>query len=189
MDYTEIVCVIDKSGSMGAVTKDSISGFNEFLKQQKKLPGNAKFTLVLFDTNYKVVCDGVNIEDAESLTEKTYQPSGLTALLDAVGKTIDSVGERLSSSSDKPDKVIVAILTDGEENASTEYKLETIKSKIEHQQNNYAWEFIYLGANQDSFLEAGKLGIKRSNTFNYNVDDIADTYCLTMSRAVTSHRK
>ena len=102
MSYTEIVCVIDKSGSMGSVTRDSINGFNEFLKQQQELPGEAKFTLILFDTNYNIICNGINIKDAEPLTNKTYVPSGFTALLDAVGKAIDSVGERLSNSLEKP---------------------------------------------------------------------------------------
>ena len=188
MSYTEIVCVIDKSGSMGSVTRDSINGFNEFLKQQQELPGEAKFTLILFDTNYNIICNGINIKDAEPLTNKTYVPSGFTALLDAVGKAIDSVGERLSNSLEKPSKVIVAILTDGEENSSKEYSLATIKSKVEHQQNNYSWEFIYLGANQDAFAEASKLGIKAYNTFNYDIDNTMGTYALTMSRAVKSYR-
>jgi len=158
---TEIICVIDKSGSMDAIKKDAIGAFNSFLAAQKALPGEAKLTLTLFDTDYQIKLNGVDIKTVQDLTEKTYTPGGCTALLDAAGRTIDKVGERLSATQEdqKPEKVIMVILTDGEENSSKEYTHEQLMKKINHQRDTYKWEFIFLAANQDAIQAGQAIGI------------------------------
>lgn len=169
MSRDEIVLIIDKSGSMQAIKEDAIGGFNSFLSQQKNIDREANVSFVLFDDRYQLVHDGKDIRKVEELTDDTYQPSGTTALLDAVGWTVDRVGERLDAidNDEKPENVIVFILTDGKENASSDYKRDQIREMIEHQESKYAWEFIYGGANQDAFAEAGTLGIKAQNTFDF----------------------
>lgn len=169
MSRDEIVLIIDKSGSMEAIKEDAIGGFNSFLSSQKKIDHRAKVSFVLFDDRYHLIYDGKAINEVENLTEATYVPSGTTALLDAVGRTIDRVGERLDGmeESQKPENVIFFILTDGLENASSDYTRDRVKEMIEHQQSKYDWEFIYGGANQDAFAEAGSLGIKVQNSFDF----------------------
>lgn len=170
MSRDEIVLIIDKSGSMQAIKEDAIGGFNSFLSQQKNIDREANVTFVLFDDRYQLVHDGKDIREVEELNGTTYQPSGTTALLDAVGRTVDRVGERLDSIEDdeKTENVIVFILTDGKENASSDYTRDQVKEMIEHQQTKYDWEFIYGGANQDAFAEAGSIGIKVKNSFNFD---------------------
>lgn len=168
----EIVCIIDRSGSMGTIKSDAIGGFNSFLDSQKKLPGEATFTLVQFNNKYETIYENILINDVTPLTEETYKTMGTTALLDTVGYTIDSIGERLTNIPEefRPEKVIVAILTDGEENASKNPKYNQkhlIKEKIEHQKNVYKWEFIFLAANQDAFKEGLKLGIDVKDTIQF----------------------
>lgn len=169
MSRDEIVLIIDKSGSMEYIKEDAIGGFNAFLSQQKKIDRKANVTFVLFDDRYQLVHDGTDIREVEELTEDAYRPSGTTALLDAVGKTVDRVGERMDATpeSEKPENVIVFILTDGKENASSDYGRDKVKTMIEHQESTYGWEFIYGGANQDAFAEAGSLGIKAQNAFDF----------------------
>lgn len=165
---TEIICIIDVSGSMNSIVNDAIGGFNSFIEAQKKVKGEAKVSLVLFNNLVMPVYSEVDIRDVKELTKATYQPVGATALLDAVGKTVDEVGERLNKSKKKPDKVVVAILTDGEENASTQFTLYDIREKITHQTNKYSWEFIFLAANQDAFLAGRKLNVPLCNTFSFD---------------------
>lgn len=164
---TEIICVIDKSGSMDAVKMDAIGAFNSFIEEQLKLPGEAKLTLTLFDTEYKMVYNGVALKDVPKLDTTTFVPGGMTALLDAMGRTIDKVGERLSITPEpeRPERVIMVILTDGQENSSKEYNGAKVLEKVKHQQEAYKWEFIYLGANQDAIKAASCLGI--NNSANY----------------------
>lgn len=168
-NLTEIVCIIDKSGSMDSVRKDAIGGFNSFIDVQKKVPGDATLTLILFDTIYEVCYEGKNIKDVSNLDEKSYIPCGCTALLDSLGKTINSVGARLSKTleQDRPSKVIFVILTDGEENSSKEFTKKQINDMITLQRDTYKWEFIYLAANQDAIKEASHIGIASANAFNY----------------------
>jgi uncharacterized protein YegL len=165
----EIVSIIDRSGSMSSVKSDAIGGFNQFLQDQKELPGEALFTLVQFDDQYEVIHNGEKIQNVKPLDDKTYVPRGTTALLDAIGKTIVTVGERLDKTdeNDKPEKVIVSILTDGAENASSEYTRERISDMIKLQTDDYSWEFIFLAANQDAFATAGGLSINAKNTMHF----------------------
>jgi uncharacterized protein YegL len=188
---TEIICIIDKSGSMQSIAEDAIGGFNSFLAQQKAFKGEASFTLVLFDTAYNKLYDGVDIQSVIPLTMKVYLPNGCTALLDAIGKTVDAVGKRLSETSEekRPEKVIVVILTDGLENSSTDYTKEQINKMITHQREVYKWEFLYLAANQDAFQEGSKYGVSVNQTSNYpaNGKGIKHIYTLT-GQTVSSYR-
>src|SRR5574343_68862 len=134
---SEIVCVIDRSGSMRSIVNDAIGGLNTFIESQKNVPGEANMTIVLFDHEYLVSHNGVNIKLVQPFTTDTYVPRGTTALLDAIGRAITTVGERLNNTKeeDKPEKVIVAILTDGYENASREYTNSKINEMINHQRD------------------------------------------------------
>lgn len=165
-DLTEIVIVLDESGSMSSCKSDTIGGFNEFLSTQKKIKGEANVTLVKFSDYYKVVNDGTALEHVSPLNESNYTPSYSTALLDAVGRTINSVGNRLSSlpEDQRPEKVIFAVITDGYENASKEFKREKIFEMVTHQKTKYNWEFLFLGADIDAWGK--EIGI----TSNVNID-------------------
>lgn len=186
--YVEIIAIIDRSGSMASCVEDSIGGFNTFLKNQQKIKGKANFTTVLFDHEYLVPVNNVDIQDVKKLTTETYEPRGGTALLDAIGKTINNTNARLNEmkKSDRPSKIIVCILTDGYENQSVEFNSDQIKTMIEaHQKKD--WQFIYLGADQDAFAVAGGLGIMRANTANYNSRTTKVGYA-TMDSMTTSGR-
>jgi len=190
--FSEIICIIDRSGSMGSIVNDAIGGFNTFLEEQKELPGKATLTFVQFDTEYEVVHESKPIQDVPILNSKTYKPRGGTALLDAIGKTINDTERRLSNmlEESRPDKVIIAILTDGEENSSKKYSLSEIKEKISLQKEKHKWEFIYLGANQDAFAEAAKLGIAAKDSFNYMATGIGirHAFSANMGAQVASYR-
>ena len=171
----EIVCVLDRSGSMSSVTNDTIEGFNAFLDEQKKEPGTAKLTLVLFDHEYTVIHDGVDIQDVPYLDSNLYVARGWTALYDAIGQAVNTVQERMNSMSeaDKPDKILVAILTDGHENRSEEYTSESV-GKIISEKEADGWEFAFLGANQDACLTASELsfGNVAAAAANYDASGI-----------------
>lgn len=170
-DLCELVVIIDESSSMMNVTDKTIRGFNEFLETHQQLPGEALLTLVKFNTKYEIVHNGVNVKDITKLDNKTYSPMGMTALLDAVGRSIDEVGKRYDTmkKKDKPGKVIFLIMTDGEENSSKEYKLEQIKEKIQQRQTKNEWEFVFMGANQDAWDAASNMGMQ--GAVNYTVND------------------
>lgn len=188
---SEIICVIDRSGSMQAIVNDAIGGFNIFLEKQKKLPGEANLTFIQFDTEYETIHENKPLQDVPALNNDTYLPRGMTALLDAIGKTIDDTGRRLKNMPEesRPEKVIIAILTDGEENSSRKYSLNKVKEMVTTQKDNYNWEFIYLGANQDSFAEAAKIGIDVNDSFNFAATGkgVRDAYG-SMSNTVASYR-
>lgn len=166
---TEIVCVVDRSGSMGNMREEAKNGFNDFLKKQKDVPGEANMTLVLFDHEYIVVQDGKPLNNVEELTDKTYVPRGMTALWDAIGRAVTTVGERLDKTPEheKAEKVIVVILTDGYENASQEYNGEKIRNMIDLQRNSYSWEFVFLAANQDAVATAKAMHIPQAAAMNF----------------------
>lgn len=168
-DLTELVCIIDRSGSMHQIRDDAIGGFNAFLEGQQQHPGRARFTLVLFNHNYELVHDGLDLQAATPLDETTYVPQGNTALLDAVGRTIDDVGNRLAATPEdaRPGTVIVAILTDGLENASSDYTRDRVAEMIAHQQKKYGWQFVFLAANQDAFQAAKGLNIPAADAMAF----------------------
>ena len=160
-DLTEIISLVDRSGSMQSILDDAIGGFNTFLAAQQRQPGEAKLSLILFDHEYQVVHQAVDIQQVEPLNQDTYVPRGSTALLDAVGKTIDAVGERLAATpeSERPSQVIVSILTDGYENASQTYSKPKVAEMIKHQTEKYNWAFEFQAANMDAFAAAKELSI------------------------------
>lgn len=179
-NFTEIVAIIDRSGSMDRLSQDTIGGFNSFISEQKKLDGDATATLVLFDDRYNLLYEGIDIQEVPELTDKEYFARGTTALLDAVGKTIKTVGGRLNQldESEKPDKVLFLITTDGIENASYEYSRKQIAKLVKEQEDKYSWEFVFLGANIDSFAEGGAMGYRSNNTMNFDATSkgVADSY-------------
>jgi len=166
----EIICIIDRSGSMQTLKDDAIGGFNSFLDDQKKLPGSAQLTLVLFDDEYLKIHDALNIQDVPPLTSESYTPRGTTALYDAIGKTVNEVGKRLADTPEheRPNKILVCILTDGHENASTEFTSEKIAEMIDHQKTKYSWEFMFLAANQDAVLTAKTMNIDADHAISFD---------------------
>lgn len=160
-NLTEIVFILDQSGSMAALRSDTIGGYNTYIEDQKKEPGEAFLTTVLFDDDYVLLHDHLNLQDVPPLTEKDYVPDGYTALMDAIGRTINSVGNRLANTpeEERPAHVIFVITTDGYENSSHEFTRAKIKEMIEHQQSKYSWQFLFLGAGIDAYEEAASIGI------------------------------
>jgi len=186
-DATQIVIVLDRSGSMEVVREATIESFNQFIIRQKATPGEASVYFVQFNTEYQVLFDKP-IADTPTLSYLTYQPNGGTALYDAVGHTIDTIGQRFSAmrESQRPDKVIFVVLTDGEENSSRRYSQMMIADRIEHQRTKYGWEFVFLGANQDAVMTARGLAIPPRAAMSYkaspagvwaSVDALTDFTC------------
>ena len=159
MKEQDIIFILDRSGSMSGIESDTIGGFNSFIKDHQKNK-NTKVTTILFDDQYEVLYERKNITEVKKLTPKEYYVRGCTALMDAIGKTINSLDKKI-----KNNKVLFVITTDGLENASREYNKEKIKKLIKKHPN---WEFIYIGANIDSYSEASSIGIRSSNTANYS---------------------
>jgi uncharacterized protein YegL len=191
-NLTELIFILDRSGSMGTMMKEAIGGFNSFLEEQKKLPGEAKLTLALFDNHYDLMCNGKDIKCVEPLDERTYVPRGTTALLDAIGRTVDDVGRRLNDTpeNERPSKVLVAILTDGLENASRDYSRNKINDIITHQRGKYSWEFLFLAANQDAIDAGTKIGIDPNMSYNYCCSSVGGTLDAfkSVTRAACSYR-
>ncbi len=158
---TELVFIVDRSGSMAGLEKDTIGGFNSMLKEQAELEGEARVTTVLFDNQYRLLHDRIDIRAVAPLTEKDYRVGGGTALLDAIGRAMEKIRavQKQTAEDYRAEKVLFVIITDGEENSSRKYSTEQIKEHIEHQKEKYGWEFVFFGANMDAVLEASKLGI------------------------------
>lgn len=190
-NLTEMVFLLDRSGSMGSLTDDTIGGFNSMIEQQKKEDGEAYVTTILFNSNRFVLHDHIDIQEIKPMTHADYMAYGMTALLDAAGATIDSIGERLANTpeEERPEKVIFVITTDGYENDSREYTRDKVKEMIEHQQNKYSWVFMFLGANMDALAEAEKYGISSSYAATYIPNQIGTEalYCCT-SKAISDLR-
>jgi uncharacterized protein YegL len=191
-NVTEIVFLLDRSGSMLGLEKDTIGGFNSFVKRQVERKGKTLLTTVLFDDQYEVLWNGVPAEQVQ-LTSEDYYVRGTTALLDAVGKTILDVGYRLSriEENDRPGKVIFVITTDGMENASFEFTHEKVKNLIQHQQEKYNWEFIFMGANIDVIAEAKNLGIKEEDAFRFEAthDGVENLYSMMSEEIIQRSNK
>lgn len=169
---TELVFIIDRSGSMHGLEKDTIGGFNSMMEKQKKEAGEAWVTTVLFDTESRMIHDRLPIGSVNPMTEREYSTGGCTALLDTLGSTIHHIGmiHKYAKPEDRPEKTLFVIITDGLENASRRYSYERVRSMIEKEKNKYGWEFIFLGANIDAAAEAKRFGIDEDRSVRYNCD-------------------
>ena len=169
---TELVFILDKSGSMSGLEADTIGGYNSMLIKQQAVAGECHITTVLFDNNYELLHDRIDIKAVSLITEKEYQVGGSTALLDAIGMTINKIGNAQKHTADdyRAEKVMFVIITDGEENSSREYSAEKVKAQIERQKTKYGWEFIFLGANIDAVQTAGRFGIAPDRAIDYLAD-------------------
>ena len=171
-NLTEIVFILDRSGSMAGLEDDTIGGFNAMIEKQKAEPGEAFVSTILFDNHTDVIHDRVNIQKVEPMTRKEYYVRGCTALLDAIGKAIHHIGNvhKYAREEDRPEKTLFVITTDGMENASREYTYDRLKAKIERQKETYGWEFLFLGANIDAVSTASRFGIGEDHAVNYHCD-------------------
>lgn len=171
-NLTEIVFILDRSGSMAGLETDTIGGFNAMLDRQKQVAGEALISTVLFDTECDVIHDRVPLDKVSKLTQEEYYVRGCTALLDAVGGAIHHIGNihKYAREEDRPEKTLFVITTDGMENASHYYTYDKVKKMIERQQKKYGWEFLFLGANIDAAQEAARFGIREDRAANYHAD-------------------
>ncbi|WP_029071037.1 vWA domain-containing protein [Kandleria vitulina] len=191
-NLTEIVFILDRSGSMSGLESDTIGGFNSMIAKQQKEEGEAIVSTVLFDDETDVIHDRVAIGDVKKLTEEDYYVRGCTALLDAVGEAIHHIGNvhKYAREEDRPAKTLFVITTDGLENASRHYSFKDVKKLIKRQQEKYNWEFLFLGANIDAIEVAGNMGISRDRAANYNCDEIGTALNYqVLEAAVTRVRK
>ena len=169
---TELVFILDKSGSMGGLEKDTIGGFNSMLKKQKLEAGQCRVTTVLFDNRYTLLHDRIDIQAVSPITAKEYFVGGSTALLDAIGRTIGKIADvqRNTAEAYRAEKVIFVIITDGEENASREFSAEKVRSLVSREKEQHGWEFLFLGANIDAVVTAGRFGIGADRAAEYVSD-------------------
>lgn len=169
---TEIVFILDRSGSMAGLEADTIGGYNSLINKQKKKEGEAFVSTVLFDDTSDVVCDRVKLHDVKPMTEDDYYVRGCTALLDAVGGAIHHISNvhKYAREEDRPGKTLFVITTDGMENASTRYSYSQVKKMIEKKKEESHWEFLFLGANIDAVEVAGRMGISKERAVNYRCD-------------------
>ncbi len=202
-DLTEIVLIADRSGSMDKLLDETVGGLNNFVQTQKNLPGQANFTLVTFDDMYERPIDRKSIQDVPEITQAMVMPRGMTALLDAIGRTITYIGEQLANTPEenRPSKIIFGILTDGQENASKEFvpttqeivsgvkKSQKIFDMITHQREKYNWEFVFLAANQDAFETSAGLGISGQATANFDATKAGATMAYAcLDSSIKSYR-
>ncbi len=190
-DYCDITMVLDRSHSMSAVRESTISGVNEFVEKQKNQPGYATFSLVQFDDEYEVVYEAIPVEMVTESTLETFVPRGMTALLDAIGRTINRTGQRLNAMPEyeRPDKVVFVIVTDGHENVSKEFNRNNIFEMIRHQDKKYDWEFVFIGANQDAIATATSIGILADNSVNYAANDVGTQVAFSgVANSITDYR-
>lgn len=175
-NYTDLNVILDRSGSMSSIAKDMTGGIETFLAKEKATGDETKVSLFQFDDKYDVVFVDKDIKDEITIP---LVPRGGTALLDAVGKTIASVGEKLAKldEADRPNRVLFLIITDGEENSSTEFTFEALKTQLKHQRETYAWDFVFLGTNEDALFQGEGLGIGKGSTRGFNRNSADITRC------------
>ena len=171
-NLTELVFILDRSGSMAGLEEDTVGGFNAMIEKQKREPGEAILSTVLFDNYTEVIHDRADVREIEPLTRKEYYVRGCTALLDAVGSAIHHIGNvhKYAREEDRPERTLFVITTDGMENASRRYSYETVNAMITRQKEKYGWEFLFLGANIDAAKEAARFGIDPDRAANYHAD-------------------
>ena len=191
-NITELVFILDKSGSMAGLEADTIGGYNAMLAKQKNAEGEATVTTVLFNHEFELLHDRINVRGIAPITEKEYEVGGTTALLDAIGSTIQKIGnvQKRTSEEVRAGKVLFVITTDGMENASRQFGYDKIKAMIAHQKETYGWEFIFLGANIDAISTAAKFGINEDFAVEYHADkEGTQLNYQALNEAVTSFRQ
>lgn len=169
---TELVFILDRSGSMDGLEDDTTGGFNSLIEKQKKQNGECRVSTVLFDNVSEVIHDRVKLEQVRPLTREQYFVRGSTALIDAIGGAIHHIGNvhKYARPEDVPEHTVFVIITDGMENSSCRYSSDTVKNMIKRQEEKYGWEFLFIGANIDAVQTAGSIGIKANRAVNYNAD-------------------
>ncbi|MDQ1146030.1 uncharacterized protein YegL [Bacillus sp. SORGH_AS 510] len=173
-NVTELVFILDKSGSMAGLEADTIGGYNAMLAKQQKAEGEAIVTTVLFDHDYELLHDRINVKGISPITDKDYEVGGTTALLDAIGFTIQKIVnvQKRTSEEERAEKVLFVITTDGMENASLEFTADKIKKMVQMQKEKYGWEFLFLGANIDAVATAARFGIEEDFAVDYHADEV-----------------
>lgn len=190
-NLTEIVFILDRSGSMSGLEADTIGGYNSLLEKQKKEEGEAIVSTVLFDDTQEVLHDRVDLDKMKPITDKEYYVRGCTALLDAVGGAIHHIGNvhKYAREEDRPEKTLFIITTDGMENSSRRYTYDKVKKMVERQKSKYGWEFLFLGANIDAIEVAARFGIGADRAVNYECDSIGtEVNYKVLSKAVSRVR-
>lgn len=189
---TEIIFILDRSGSMSGLEADTIGGYNSLISKQKKEEGEAIVSTVLFDDKCEVLHDRISLDQIKPMTDKEYFVRGCTALLDAVGGAIHHIKNvhKYAREEDRPEKTLFIITTDGQENSSRHYSYKKVKNMVEKQKEKYGWEFLFLGANIDAVAEADRFGINADRAVNYHCDSegTAVNYA-SLSRAVSNVRR
>ncbi len=190
-NLTELVFILDRSGSMSGLERDTIGGFNAMIEKQKKQDGECIVSTVLFDDESRVIHDRVSLDEIKPMTEDDYFVGGCTALIDAIGGAIHHIGNvhKYAREEDVPENTIFIITTDGQENASHRYSSDKVKQMIERQKDKYGWEFLFIGANIDAVETAKRYGIDRNRAVNYNADAQGTSVLYeTVSKAVCNVR-
>ena len=190
-NLTEMVFILDKSGSMQGLEQDTIGGFNSMIEKQRAEKGEALVSTVLFSDESKVIHDRVDLQKIEPMTDKQYYVGGCTALIDAIGSAIHHIGNvhKYAREEDRPEHTIFVITTDGMENASHRYTSDQVKAMVQRQKDKYGWEFLFLGANIDAVETAAHFGIEESRAVNYHCDPIGQNRVYEgVDRAVRSVR-
>ena len=173
-NITELVFILDRSGSMSGLEADTIGGFNAMLERQKKEPGEAYVSTYLFDNTAELIHDRLPVKDVPAMTDKEYSVRGRTALLDTIGRAIDHIKDihRYARPEDVPEHTLFVITTDGMENASHHYSVDRVKAMIEHEKAKYGWEFLFLGANIDAVATARHIGINEDRAASFHNDSV-----------------